>query len=315
MKRNSKIFKYFREFQNLPFEYLRPVEKLFNRKTNSNLCQPIIFLLALPRSGSTLTYQSIIHGLEVDYLTNLGNVFYKLPFLGFTFSNLFLPNYQSKFLSDFGFVPGLNGPSEGFKFWSYWTNSFLDEESCNKENIVRYRTKYFKSFLNNKFSQNRPFLAGYLGHILKINFLKETYPNSIFLRLRRNKINNAYSIFKARENNDNLKWFSVLPKESKSDMDKNIYYQIASQVYWLNKKMDNVHLDHKTIDISYEDLCKDPNSTIRYLRKRFLNYGLNLKYRNKLPNSFKYNDFSNLKRDPNVFKLSKALEKIKENND
>jgi len=114
--------------QNLPLGWLRPLERLCMRASPQLPEKPrVVILLALPRGGSTLTYQVLVHGLKAAYLSNLGNLFYQVPLFGGLVSNWLCGNYRSDFRSRQGFVTGACGPAEGLRFWSYWCSQGLRE--------------------------------------------------------------------------------------------------------------------------------------------------------------------------------------------
>ena len=74
MGRSSITVRLARSFQALPlwiFRFLEwPVVALLSRRKAKLRA---IFVLALPRSGSTVTYQLLCHGLFVQYLSNVWN--------------------------------------------------------------------------------------------------------------------------------------------------------------------------------------------------------------------------------------------------
>lgn len=109
----------------LPFQFLRPFEKLslflFQRRDRATV-PSAIFIIALPRSGSTLTYQCFSSRFVLNYLTNFTHFFFKV----FLFSSLISFGFistlgsVSTFRSSNGFVAGFLGQAEGLIFWRYW---------------------------------------------------------------------------------------------------------------------------------------------------------------------------------------------------
>ena len=79
--RDSLMVSLGRAIQELPLAWLRPLEKLFLWMAPSR--EPwVIFLIAPPRSGSTVCYQALVHSLQPLYLSNLWNLLYQTPLLG-----------------------------------------------------------------------------------------------------------------------------------------------------------------------------------------------------------------------------------------
>ena len=120
-----------RKIQNLPLWLLQIFELPFVVKYSIlSKPTPAIFILALPRSGSTVTYQTICHGLKVNYLSNLWNTFYQLPLIGGWLSFKKTQTHRSNFKSHQGFVDGFNGPAEGLRFWQWWLDCGLTDLDC-----------------------------------------------------------------------------------------------------------------------------------------------------------------------------------------
>ena len=138
MNRRSLLVNVGRVFQKkFPFPLLRIVESPLTKCLQKKDSAPkLIIILALPRGGSTLAYQVLLHGLQMQYLSNLGNFLYGIPLIGGWISRTKCRKYKSDFTSDHGFVPGLCGPAEGLKFWSYWLNNTLRSEEHTSEILV-----------------------------------------------------------------------------------------------------------------------------------------------------------------------------------
>jgi len=269
--RNSFKVRFFRLIQKLPLRLFYFIEVLFlinfKKKTNNLKTLKII---ALPRSGSTLSYQCLCHSLKVTYLSNIWNLFYQLPIIGGYLSNFFTKNYNSNFISNHGFIDGIDGPSEGYKFWSWWLDFGLMQKNIIKKN--RKKENYFKKALLIS-SKEKPFVSGYLGHTLHLNHVINLFPNSLFIRIRRNPYKNALSMLKAAKK-ENLRWFSIKTRECDMFHNSSEYEKVAAQVYWLNKNIDKYYNKKNFITLHYEDLCRNPNEQIKRIIKKSKNLGI-----------------------------------------
>jgi hypothetical protein len=273
-------------FQFLPLYLFRFLEKPFLK--NNNLGRGGIFILCLPRSGSTLTFQAVCHGLKVAYFSNLWHAFYHVPFLGKKLSEIGSINYSSNFKSNYGYVSGLFGPAEGLKFWSYWLGCGLRDSQTNTLNDEVYgkRSEYIEKVIRHK--SGRPFASAYIGHSLIPDRVSEVFHNSVFIRLKRDPIANALSLYKAYQRNKSNN-FSAMTKEVESFNFLNDYEKAASQVYWLNKRLDSSIVAKKSLAISYEDICNDPMKEIERIKNFCDLNGVHVDYKFKLPNNFKLN--------------------------
>jgi len=288
MSRNSLAVRAARQIQRLPQGWMRLLESPIVRaraKERPN----IIFLLALPRSGSTVTYQTVIHGLQALYLSNLWNFLYGLPWTGGQLSRIRCANHESDFRSTQGFVEGACGPAEGLRFWSYWTGCGLNEVEPTQVANDRLSTRisYFTKAMSALTTPAAPMVAGYLGHALITEQLRTWFPEAVFIRLHRDPLSNAASILRCRKQG-NSGWFSVLPAECSSIKGEGLHAEVAAQVYWLNRRLEWLHRDERTIDVTYEGLAADPNKALRELVDQVNNLGLRLFAKRELPTCFDF---------------------------
>lgn len=310
INRSSFIVKLARIFQYIPLKIFRfleyPFIVFFLKNKNTT---PALFILALPRSGSTVTYQSICHGLKVNYLSNLWNLLYQIPFIGGYFSSKKAFSHYSSFKSNKGFVEGKDGPSEGLKFWSFWLNCGLRDSDCMilKPNKLKKRSMYLqKSLIALSNLNNSIFVSSYLGHTLVPDRLSCAFPGAVMIRLKRSPIENALSILQCMRE-DNLDWFSVVPHESEGLSGLCEYKRVASQVYWLNRRLDDSDCASLMLNINYEDLCRNPNKEISRIHKWCIKKGIKTELKFKLP------EFHNVKKanlilDEDALKIKKELE-------
>lgn len=284
--RESLSVKVARTIQKVPLSWLRVIEKPFiSRVKNSEI--KMLCILALPRSGSTLTYQSIIHRFDTAYLSNLGNLLYQLPLVGFRLSKWWCRNHVSDFTSNHGFVSGLCGPAEGLKFWSYWMGCSLDERKSQEPKNFTKRKEYLRKCFACIGTAERPVLSGFLGHSLIPRVIDNELPGTVFIRLRRDPLSNAVSILKAKRK-AGQKWFSIFPKECLSVISNSEHERVASQVYWLNKRLDEQCSNMETYYLNYEDLCKNPTFELGKLQEYCIKQGVRLTFNNEMPSHFKY---------------------------
>ena len=274
--------------QKLPFHYFRPMERaLISRDLDTgDHKQKIIFLLAAPRSGSTLTYQCFSHGTNVASLKNITNLFYQLPYFGLIVSEILGRPLVPKFNSNEGYVSGLLGESEGHKFWHKWTASPLSEE--NITTVSTEDIQYFKmvtTLFTKKYSKY--LFAGYLGHVLHWKLLNRHFPNAAFIVLLRDPVATIASLYKIRTQNSG-KWISTHPLECTIKDGSHLLEEVVQQVYWINRRlMESAKLENAIV-VHYEDLCENPRKEITRVIDSLKILGFSdIKYFENLPSTFK----------------------------
>lgn len=306
--RSSFIVKAGRVYQSIS-PLFGPIDILYRKiafnKPSAN--PPVIVLLAPPRSGSTLTYQLLTSAFKNFHLTNIWNLLYATPAIGAVISeNKRKKNPISAFQSKRGFVPGLTGEAEGLKFWSYWIGQGLVQKTDVIKNKKFERFSGIISKLSGKLQ--KPFICGYLGHVFCVNELRKYFQNVLFIHLTRDLLSNACSIYKVAPNN----YFSVLPNSVNLNA-QDRYQQIAKQIISVHNTILKSR-ESDTFQISYEEICSNPNQFINEFSMFAKKRGVELQKINEniLPSSFpvSYTRCSPKTNKSLLSELAKEIEKV-----
>jgi hypothetical protein len=285
--------------QRLPLDALRPLESAFVGPPAAPAGP--LFLLALPRSGSTLTLQVLVHALAPHYLSNLGGALHRLPYLAGRLSRLTCAGARSDFRSRAGRTAGLCGPAEGLAFWSHGFGAGLDE--ARPPPVDADRRAHLVRALRALSTRERPFVTGFLGHALVIPELREAFPGGLFLRLHREPVAVAASLLALRRTRGAP--VSVRPRECAGTTDP--VEAVAAQVYWLSRRLDSLATDPRTLHLGYEALCADPRATVDRVVAFAREHGLAPRVRRSLPDAF---PASTPPEDDDVRALRAALEAL-----
>jgi len=309
--RSSLKVHFGRIVQQLPLRALRFIELPFVASSANKLNPtPAVFIFALPRSGSTVTYQSICHGLEVNYLSNFWNTFYQLPLVAGWLSSKKAKLHHSNFLSHHGFVDGFDGPAEGFRFWRWWLDCGLSDNDCSNTSpaLIKKRTQYLRKVFAFLSLKGGPFVTAYLGHSLLPDRVFRHFPGAIFVRLKREPISNALSILNSRRLNNSV-WFSLKPSECHDLQNSTEHEQVAAQVYWLNRRLDDAICFDRMFVVHYENLCENPKRELDRIRSFCLGNGLDISYKFNLPSEFRIKK-TDFEYDPDAIAIRKALDAL-----
>lgn len=235
---------------------------------------PCIFIVGNSRCGSTLMLQWLAASGAFCYPSNLLARFYASPYIGSLIQQLLTdPAYQhfeefrelakdGGFASSTGKTNGLLAPHE---FWHFWRrfipNYFLEPIAQEHEPLVDV-----KGIRNGLASIQRVFgkALALKGKMFNFNISKlhEICPRGLFLHLKRDPVMIAQSIYLARTTTPaNKDWFGVRPPEYPQLVKHDIHTQIAGQVYYTDK-----HLDEQLAKIpeecvlraEYDSFCASP---------------------------------------------------------
>jgi hypothetical protein len=229
---------------------------------------PPVFIVGLPRSGSTLLYQVLARGLRVSYLCNAAVRFGRAPafvttWLGKT-KALAPPNrYESRY----GETKGLLAPAQGSSVWSRWfreKQSYLTTAGVPPEAYTEMRA----TVACVEEAGGGPFINKAQGHSVRILPLCEAFPQALFVKIKRDYTQVAASILRGKREvfGDDSAWFSAQPSCYESLVGADPYGQIAGQIFGLENDMarDLAAVGHdRVLDVEYEGLCADPRGVIK----------------------------------------------------
>ncbi len=236
--------------------------------------QPILFVIGLPRSGTTFCTQVVQQAFELGYINNLMARFWLAPLTGIKLSQQILGDTSfGSISSDYATTSGLDGLHEFGYFWRYW----LKKESA--DDFIHYQKKEPQINWNA--------LADVLGKIrsaigkpmvmknnfggFHINRILKHIPNSYFIHILRNPIDVAISIENARSiyYDDPKTWWSTIPPNYEELKNLELRDQIISQIKALMELYsDQITENDRTIAIEYEELASNPTQTLNSLQEK-----------------------------------------------
>ena len=256
---------------------------------------PTVFVFGLPRSGTTLLYQLIAQCLDLGYINNLIARFWLRPDYGIALSQAILePLKEANYQSKYGRTKGAYGPHEFGYFWNHWlkirgVDDLIRYDYPSEEidwpglgRVVRCMQEMFQSGI-------------VLKAMLAPNHMKafaETFAMPLFVYIERDPIDVALSLLSVRREYFGKvdTWWSLYPPNYLELKSYPFDRQIAGQVQGLNKTHERVLelvSSEITIKVRYEDMCMDPSTVIRQIRRRLRDaYGVDVGPRLIPPKSF-----------------------------
>ena len=153
-----------------------------------------IFVVGAPRSGTNLFYRTFAKHPDLAWISNITK---KVP------SSFWLTRIIMLFRDD-------HRPTEANNVWQKFTGS--DDESLSRDDVTAAARKYLNSVVQNNLRIfNKPrFVNKCPGNSVRIEFLKEIFPDAIFIHILRDGRAAAYSIMRSRLGHDGAYW-SVKP--------------------------------------------------------------------------------------------------------
>jgi hypothetical protein len=153
-----------------------------------------IFIVGAPCSGTNIFYRTFAKHPDLAWISNITK---KVP------SSLWLTRIIMLFRND-------HRPTEANNVWQKFAGK--DDESLGREDVSAAARKYLKSVLHNNLRIfNKPrFVNKCPGNSVRMEFLKEIFPDAMFIHILRDGRAAAYSIMRSRLRHSGEYW-SVKP--------------------------------------------------------------------------------------------------------
>ena len=213
----------------------------------------LVFIVGVPRSGSTYLYQLLTATGRYGYIDNLTQYLSDKSFR----TALYVSNARHKnpphdcFKSHHGNTEqcGLSAPNEGGKYF----------RSLRHSDYSRLKRDF--QYVQSKI--NRPFVLKNLYVSLEIEQLKEILPEAKYIHLVRNRADNVQSILKARKdlNIGATEPWSAFPETTRhfSGEEELVNYQYDSITEYIEQQL---QANVQSIKVSYEDLRKQEQTVL-----------------------------------------------------
>jgi LPS sulfotransferase NodH len=254
--------------------YLEPREQ--DLYQDCEIDHPLVFVIGLPRSGTTLLTQLLAYCLDVGYMTNVSARFWLAPVHGVRLSRVLLGDQPPvSFESDHARTSGLGDIHEFGYFWRRWLqkHSFDDvvharerEDGIDWAGLRRVLANILHEF-------ERPLVAKNMLGAYHMPRMRAELGPVVYVMVERDPLDVAVSILDARRKYyaDPDDWWSYVPVEYPSLKDLDHWQQIAGQVHYLSAYLDRelaaVGTD-AVVRLDYRSLCDDPGGALKQVSDR-----------------------------------------------
>ena len=234
-----------------------------------------VFVMSLPRSGSTLLTQILYNNTDLYCTNNFIARFWYTPLVGTQLSKLTIPKVAlSEYESSYGRTFGIDQPHEFSRFW---------HQAIKLDNFENYDPQAIAEdidwpWIKSKIINMNRILCG--GIVFKpmelvgfhLNSFLKNFKRSIFIYLERDPIEVSLSILRARKRTDSLQWWGSYPPGELFDSIKNksLVEQIAHQVCYFKKMYEEKFLENfgypQLLRLNYQELCDHPNEVLSKIK-------------------------------------------------
>lgn len=241
-----------------------------SRYTSADSKFPPVFIVGLPRSGTTYLYQLMADRFELGYINNFYNYFYGLPLLLTRLPRANPRNSHRGYESSYGHVAGCLSPSEHFGLWRRLYGENVSRGAVADNTILsRIEMERLRNMINsiqNRTGHSYLFKCLYLN--LCVTSLAHIFDSSRFIHIERKFESVFASMLQARKVNapGRGNWWSVRVPGWKEQLGKPLAVQVTYQLTQLGLAL-NEQLSHippaRYFHINYDQLCANPGDTLR----------------------------------------------------
>lgn len=283
--------------KNLSKKFISNIDRLvsyvFTPKPALGLSGPI-FIIGPPRSGTTLVYQLLTSCFDVSYITNLEARRTYAPALAAVLAKIVSLGVHEKtqFYSAYGRTPGQLGPHEAGQFWYRWfpagENVYVRYGDLNSKTTAEM--KRYVSFLQR--IKQKPIVFKNVYHCARIDVLKKLFPDAVFIVIRREPLEVAQSILRAREDvgvGRETWWSLPLPPPVGIPVEMPWAEQIVRQVEDVYGEIDSQREgaeNERFFNINYRSLCEVPEEVLFSLESYLHRRGIRVRRLDKPPEFF-----------------------------
>lgn len=240
--------------------------------------EAIVYVVGLPRSGTTLASQVLVRHLEIAAVNNVVARFWRRPSVGVRLSRVLLgPGHGRSSItleSDLGVTRGLAEPHE---FGYFWRRHLLLDEHPNHRLPESLRARISIAELGRTLEDEiiqpfgRPVLIKNPICGLNARLLAAAHPRTIFVRMMRDHAAVVRSILASRQRRygSHSTWWSLAPSTWPFDPPiEDPVSEVVRQVRDLERDLDDelAPAEMRSINVDYERLCRDPDAVVEQVR-------------------------------------------------
>jgi LPS sulfotransferase NodH len=237
---------------------------------------PFVFVLGLPRSGTTLLSQLLAYCLDAGYVNNFAARFWLAPVHGLRLARLIAAGAEEpSFESDYARTKSLLDIHEWGYFWRHWLRKHTFDDVVHareREDEIDWAGLRL-TLANVQHELGKPLVAKNMLGAYHLPRLRRELGPVVYVLVERDPLDAAVSILDARRKyyDDPRAWWSYIPPEYPQLKDRDHWEQIAGQVHYLarfyERALGEVGED-AVVRVTYEHLARDPGAVLAAVSER-----------------------------------------------
>ncbi|MDH4110512.1 MAG: sulfotransferase [Gammaproteobacteria bacterium] len=226
-----------------------------------------IFIVGLPRSGTTLLYELIVQAFNVAYLTKSYSYTYGLPNISTRLIAPAIRRPKASYVSKYGRIPGLLAPAENHVVWQKWFRETGELGHYVAPELISPDDAFEVNDMVRSLSAiaGRQYVFKNVYFSLSIAALMQTITNARIVLIMRDSAAVAASLIRAGLERRSADWWSVRPPFYREWLDRDLCERVAYQTIRTEQMVEHDLarlMPGRHIVVRYEQLCRDPRKFI-----------------------------------------------------
>ena len=242
-----------------------PVDRVAAKRGSE--CAPI-FVVGVPRSGTTLAYELIVQAFEFAFLTRAFSYTYGLPNLTTRLTKRHIRSPAAHYRSTYGRIPGFFSPAENHVVWDRWfgvdevLGHYVPPYTLGRKAVGSAR----KMLQSMTAIVGRPFVFKDVYLALSLRELKRVFPDARFVIVERDFEAICASVYRGLTETRQHDWWSIRPPFFSDFIDSHPVEQTAflcsrsSQLMY--REIASLG-DDRCLRISYSSICDSPSGFLQ----------------------------------------------------
>ena len=223
---------------------------------------PTLHVIGVPRSGTTLLTQLVASHLDVSCISNLVAAFWSAPCLGLRLARrLLAPRPNTTYTSSYGRTTDISEPHEFGYFWSDLLGYRELREPTGDPDVDWDRVR--RALTNMCAAAGRPIVFKSFALAYHALHVQQVLPRTCFVWVRRDPVDNALSLLRARRayGGDLTSWVGLKPAEFSWLQHETPAVQVAGQVIGVERGIRDALRRNglrNTLMLRHSDVCAHP---------------------------------------------------------
>ncbi len=252
-----------------------------------------VFVIGLPRSGTTLVYELLVQAFDTAFLSRLYNYTFGLPNITARLTKNLSVDPAPKYESYYGRIPGILSPAENYSLWKKWFPTHPVLGHYVPVGAVNEKMKVELNRLIGSMTEisGKQYVFKNVYSSLFFNLLMKVFPGARTVLVRRDLESVAASVLKRRsEYGGTSRWWSVMPPFTRDIVGKSLLEQVAFQCVRTEQLIER-HLNDcapgRCFTVQYAEVCKSPISVVNDLAD-WLGPSIKRRTKSVIPRHFDY---------------------------